>query len=416
MYLLLFRLGWRVLLVLTSTWIWPGSALADTPSAQPDLYLEAMQALSEGRTDDAQAMLSRMLAQAPQHAGAWIDLAVLQCSLGHAGEADKLLAEIEARFAPPAEILALIAELRARGCRGGGRQAPVSARVRAGRGVDSNANQGASNLNFSIGSGSQQLDLMLTPEYAPRGDQFSFIEADFNKVLPTGGTGFVQLQVRKNDTESANNLVSASFGGDYVWRAGGWDWRGMASAGVLYLGGALYQRQQQLQLLASRPVALVKETSLSMLADWSHMRYPTLRQFDANVWQLRGLLSHRSGGLRLQAVGGYAYDAQLAQRPGGDRKGWAGSVSADVQLWHEAFAGLSWSRQNWRGQTGYAPGVVDRVRAQRLDVLRANLTWPVASGQSVQLEWRVVRNDENISIFQYASRVVQVSWQWQLGP
>lgn len=405
-----------MLLVLNVTGVCPGPALADTPPTQPDLYLEAMQALSEERVEDAQSMLLRMLAKAPQHAGAWMDLAVLQCSLGHAGEADKLLAEIEARFAPPVEILALIAELRALGCRAPYLQAPVSARIRAGFGIDSNANQGASNLNFSVGSGSQQVDLILTSEYAPRGDYFSWLEADFNKALPTGGDGFMQLQVRKNDTETANDLASARFGGYHGWRAGGWDWRGTASAGVLYRGGALYQRQQQLQLLASKPVVFQKKTSLSMLADWTRVKHPILPQFDANVWQLRGLLSHTAGGLRLQAVGSYVHDVQRNQRPGGDRKGWGGSVSADLSLWNEAFVGLSWSRQNLLGQAVYSPGVVDRARAQRLDVLRASLTWPVAAHQTVQLEWRVVLNDENISIFQYASRVAQISWQWQFGP
>lgn len=52
------------------------------------------------------------------------------------------------------------------------------------------------------------------------------------------------------------------------------------------------------------------------------------------------------------------------------------------------------------------------MRAQRTQVARASLTYRIGKRQSVVLEARAVRNRENISIFQYNNRQLQLSWQW----
>jgi hypothetical protein len=46
-------------------------------------------------------------------------------------------------------------------------------------------------------------------------------------------------------------------------------------------------------------------------------------------------------------------------------------------------------------------------------VFRGGLSIPLAPKQALNIEWRHVRNDENISIFQYNSSQLQVSWQWR---
>ncbi len=420
LHLIFAKLRGQALGVLALLWVGALPALAETRPLSPDLYLEAMQALSEGRLEDARATVAHMSAQQPQNAGAWLDLAILQCSLGNAAGAELLLADIERRFSPPPGILEVIALQRAQGCPLPKPPVRHYARLSAGRGVDSNANQGASSLNFNVGSGAQALDLVLLPQYAPRGDQFTWVEAEFGKAFGAGGTsnsnsGFVQLQARKNDVESGHDLTSLNLGLEHMWQTGPWAWRGTASGGWVQLGGALYQQQGQLQLLASRAFVSPQTTNLSLVADWTRVNYPTLAQFDAQMWQGRSVLTHVAGDVRLKAGVGYAYDQQLNQRPGGDRMGWGADVSAEMPLGRQVSGGVNWSRQNWRGQSPYSPGLIDSVRQQRLDVLRASLTFPLKAGQAIKLELRQVRNDENISIFQYESRVLQLSWEWQLG-
>lgn len=67
------------------------------PTGQ-DAYLEAMRLIANGQKQDASDALTRMIQQEPEHAGAWLDLAILQCEMGRAEEAERLFAEIVARF------------------------------------------------------------------------------------------------------------------------------------------------------------------------------------------------------------------------------------------------------------------------------------------------------------------------------
>jgi hypothetical protein len=46
-------------------------------------------------------------------------------------------------------------------------------------------------------------------------------------------------------------------------------------------------------------------------------------------------------------------------------------------------------------------------------VLRGTLTYRIDKQHSLQLEARAVRNRENIEIFQYNNRQLQLSWVWQ---
>ena len=125
-----------------------GAACAsDTAApADQDLYLQALQSIAEGRRADAAAELRRLIEHAPEHAGAWLELALIQCSLGNSDEAERLFAVIETRFKPSSGILQLIAETREDGCSRWDMFS--SAVVTAGRGIDQNVNQGARTTRY----------------------------------------------------------------------------------------------------------------------------------------------------------------------------------------------------------------------------------------------------------------------------
>jgi enoyl-CoA hydratase/carnithine racemase len=106
-------------------------------------------------------------------------------------------------------------------------------------------------------------------------------------------------------------------------------------------------------------------------------------------------------------------DHALAQRPGGDRDGWYANLLYRRRLGERASAELGYVHQDWTGKEAYSPGLIDKVRAQSTHIGRASVTYALGKNQSLQLEGRIVRNHENISIFQYTDRQLQLSWQWQ---
>lgn len=381
------------------------------PGPQEQLYLAAMRALAAGRPDDAAALLTRFLAGEPQHAGAWLDLAISQCELAHPAEAERLFGEIEARFAPPPGIREVIRSYRARGCTPPAPPAQWS--LALARGHDSNANQGASNALFSTGSGDNYVEWQLAPDYLPQPDSYTQLSADFAMpVGPAGTVAIVQLRGKKNDTLNQQDTASVLLGADQPWRWGRWAGRATLAAGLVHFDHALYQRQLQLQLRAKPPLALPAPLDWSVTAVASRVAYPTRLHYDASSLELSTALACRGARYLLQGAAGWLGDRGDRSRPGGDRRGGFGSLLLSARAGAALSGELGWVRQDWRGGSAYAPGLIDVVRRQSTTQLRATLAWAVAPRHSVLLEWREVKNRENISLFQYNSRTVQLSYRW----
>jgi hypothetical protein len=390
----------------------PQSAQA-TPQAglsQALLYQQALEALAEGRRTDASRALERLIEQEPTHAGAWLDLALIQCSLGNSDEAERMFAVIETRFHPSHEILELISETREAGCRPWTPNSALTLTV--GRGVDQNVNQGASTSALVLEGGAIVLPLL--PDFLPRHDDYSVAGIDYLRDLtPNGSLGFVQFQARHNDRIHAYDSNSVVAGIATPWRLGRWTVHTTGSLGAVTLGGNFYQRQVQLQVRAVPPLPLPGNMQLSVVGGVTRTEFMTLTNFDSNTYELRGLFTYRKDSLYGSATVGYQDDHASAARPGGSRDGWYGSLLLRRPIADVVNGELGYTLQTWRSATAYSPGLIDTVRHQATQVLRANLSWPFSKNQALQLEGRVVRNRENISIFQYNNRLLQLSWQWQ---
>ncbi|MDL2356714.1 MAG: tetratricopeptide repeat protein [Pseudomonadota bacterium] len=388
-----------------------GSAAAATPDAVNQLYLEAVRLMTEGRTVAATAALEHLIEIEPQHAGAWLELALNHCTLGHPLEAERLFREIELRFAPSAGILDVINSQRRRGCQP---WQPKSARsVTLARGTDSNVNQGASNPVFVTGSGAERIENLLSDSYLPRRD--SYLQAGFEasrELEPRGTVGFAQLRTRHHDRYSDQDTNAVLVGVDRPWGAGRWNARTMASLSLVSLGGQLYQRQLQLQARSALPLALPEQVELTVSAALGRTTYLTRHSFDASTGELSALLNYRADANAAQGALGLLVDRGEAARLGGNRHGWyaSGQLQRQLSARVSGEAGATW--QDWRGQTIYSPGLIEAVRSQSTRQWRAALGVAVSAQHSVQLEWRHVQNRENISLFQYNSQVVQLNWRW----
>jgi len=164
----------------------------------------------------------------------------------------------------------------------------------------------------------------------------------------------------------------------------------------------------------STPLALPLKPQLNLSASLTRSRYPTLDNFDASIAELRSQLSIRRGGASTSASAALQSDQASGQRPGGDRRGWQLALQSRMAIGGPLTGELGISQQAWHGATPYAPelDLINVVRRQRLRVLRAGLTYALDRNNSLVLEARVIHNNENISIFQYNNRVLQLAWQW----
>ena len=389
-------------------------AEAQAERAEKNLYQVAMELMAEGRYDEMRVVLEELVSTEPEHAGAWLDIAMLYCSMGNAEKAEALFDSIEARFLPPPGIRDVIAQRRAQGCKV--EKKTFFSRMQLGYGFDSNVNQGARNPNFSVGGGDTQINLVLAPEFSPRSDHFTALSGEFAKELTSSGTlGFVQLNARKYETLSQFDMNRLLLGVEHPWKISNWELRSTAALGVVTLDGATYQRQSQLQLYVAPPLPLPTSWKLGVAGGWTHLNYPSLTNFDSDWWELRAMLTHRSALAFVQASLGYALDHGSEQRPGNDRSGPIASLTGRFKLSEKVLGELSWNFQNWRGAKPYSPGFIDQVREQSTHVLRAAVIVPVAAEHALHLEYRNVKNNENISLFEYQGSIFQASWQWNFG-
>jgi hypothetical protein len=386
---------------------------AATESPEQALYREALEALSEGRRSDASETLRRLVEQAPLHAGAFLELALTQCGLGNADEAERLFAIIETRFNPSRDLLMLIAETRESGCK---KWAPAkSTLVTAGRGFDRNVNQGASVSSLIVGNDTP-VELPLLPEFRPQSDQYTLIGVDhLRELTPNGSLGYLQYQVRRNDRLRQYDSAAVYAGIESPLRIGRWTVRTSGGLGVVSLGGRLYQRQGQLQARMSPGLPLPAGAQLNLIASATYSDYLTLTNFNSLILEGRTLLSWRHGPLAANASFSLMSDEARDQRPGGNRHGNYTSLIVKRTLPADFAVEMGYTRQTWNSALPYAPELlIDAVRAQRTEMLRTSLSYQLGKQQTLQLEARAVRNSENIPIFQYNNRILQLSLQWQL--
>ena len=106
------------------------------------------------------------------------------------------------------------------------------------------------------------------------------------------------------------------------------------------------------------------------------------------------------------------HDDSSSSRPGGDREGWFGSVQWYGEVSDRLILEAGLSHQHWRSADIYSAGLIESRRKQNMTTLRAAGQWNLRSHTSLVLEWRGTFNRENISLFQYNSRALQLSLRW----
>ena len=408
------RLFQLVTILLALSWFDRVDANSLTKDETPDPYQDAMRALSEGRIGDARIALSILVRNEPDSPGAWLDLATLRCSLGDAAEARRLFDDIEARFSPPPAIIEIIHQQRTTGCQGN--KTPSQFSFSFGRGYDSNANQGASNPNFSIGSGSNKVDLVLLPAYRPTSDQYYTASVDYLSDIPVfeNSLGFVQFQARQYDKLSYLDTSSLSAGVERTWYFGEWGLRGRVAGSATALGGSSYLNQGQVQLEVQPPLNLPAGWQMLFVGGWSSMNYPLLPSYNGNVFEARSVLRHHTENFAWQASAGAMFDQQINRRLGGNRKGGFISLEGRFRFVKDSIAEIGWQHQYWQAEDIYSPGLIDVARKQNTDVLRANVSFPVLENHSIIAEYQYTYNRENISIFQHREQLIQINWQFRL--
>lgn len=386
-----------------------------TEPTSEDVYRTAMQALAEGRESDARDALNQLRNKIPDSAGAWLDLAILHCSLGDQAIAEALFTEIESRFSPPAAILEIIALQRATQCKPAAMKRRRTS-LQITRGYDSNANQGASNPNFSIGSGINRIELTVQPAFQPISDQYAAISIDSREKRSSskGYDSFIKLRLRSYDTLSHLDTGALIAGLEEGWQVNDWKFESSATAGFTSLGGKPYMYQMQVQANALVPTPLPAGWSFVVGGGLARSHYAELSSSDGYILESWTSLRKRRPNIEWQFNAGAMHDKAINRRPGGNRSGVFGVISVHFKVASDIEAEMSWQQQRWLSKERYAPGLIDIRRDQASALFTTTASIPLTKNSFFITEIQALKNRENISIFGYESTVLQFSWQYRL--
>jgi hypothetical protein len=394
-----------------------GSVQNSVQNDTPDLYLQALKAINEKRHVDAKILLEKLIESEPQHAGALLDLAIMQCNLGNQVEAERLFSFMINRFTPPPAILEIIELHGKTGCVV--KSPEVSRSFSAERGYDTNANQGALNSIFTLDNQGTPINLQLLPEYLPKPDHYMSVALDLSQEKPDSGNSFyLQLRGRQYATLHQFNSAGIAAGMTSQYMFKDWTVRPSASVNVLTLANALYQKQMTGRISFDPPQSSSPLMKWSLVASASRILYPTIKNFDGSIFEIRAIASKQAENYYLNINTALMYDQGNEQRLGGNRLGWsAGSFfrsATPLRLWQKPiFIELGLQHQSWQNEKIYLSGLINVKKHQNNNIVRAALGWALDQENILQLEYRQISNRENISFLSFNSRQIQLSWQWQ---
>jgi len=385
---------------------------APAKPVQEELYQAGIRAVDAGRLEEATVLLRQFIDKNPQHAGAWLELALAHCELGNTGKAMELFRTIEQDFDPPPGIADVIATYRSTGCKPRDIR-PASWLAGAGRGYDNNVNQGVRNPVVRLGTGEDEGEYVLDDEFLPQADSYSLLTGSYVRPLNSRGTlGILQGYVRRHDRLHRQDSATLLAGLEHTWNLGRWRARTTAVLGGGMLDGHLYQRQGQLQLRAAPPMTMPANWDLALTGNLSHVSYATRRDYDSSTFELGTVATYRSKRDQLQLTASGVRDNGSSSRPGGDRRGWFVNAQWYRLLRTGLFAEANLTHQHWQSDSAYAPDLIDIARRQDTSTARVALQWYFRPNVSLHLEGRAVRNHENIGLFQYNSRAAQLTLRW----
>lgn len=424
-----------------------GAALAQATSEsiphQPGLshgdwgdksYQRAIRSLSSGNYTQAQALLESITADVPQHAGAWLDLALLYCQLGETQKAELIYQRIERDLQAPLSILQVIQEMRTQGCQF---ELKWIKQAHVGLGYSSNVNFAPTDGVIRFAGTAPFSELILSPSYRPRSDHYVLTE--LQTLLPAnphnlGGAQWQGLlQYKKYQQETDQNVLALALGARWTGfferplknvRSGMWPehWETGFQFNRTHIGSSPYENslfawttmwtQEQTEWLESKQ-------AWRWGAEWnlSYYQYLQNANYDAvridlkwrQQWQWPTAYALHLFGLSL----GPSIDKAQGDRPGGDRYGYTGLVEWDAR-WHPQHQTVAYiQHQSLKDQVPYSATFFgSQARLPKSTMVALRHTYRLSLEHQVYAQYLRQTTKDTINLFSYDNQSVMIGYQW----
>ena len=375
-------------------------------------YSAALQDLEARRYGSAIERLGAIVSRDPGNLGALLDLAIAHCLVDEPDAAARIFLALESRSDLPPTIAEVVAYYRSGGCRPGSVGLQGFASLGAGY---------ARNLNLAPLSGLISLpglgiDLPLAASSRPRNAPFSQLEAGavYPLTLDEEWTLGAFAQGLHYAGESNYDLASVQASLNFRRTDPSLQSEAQLAYARLWLGGTAHLSATVANGAVLTPLDSRWSAGPALTA--SFLSYTELSAFDARQLELRGRLRWQMARSRVTLDAGWLHDAQIANRPGGDRRGPVLTLRANW-LPGEADAVDLAVRQAWLNDSEpYNPPLFgDARRSTRLTSLQAIWRHALGPRLSARFEYRYQLTRDTIELFAYDAHTASVSLEWSFS-
>ena len=393
-------------LLLLGIQAWAQEAPGDTR------YQEALSALNNHDPEAAVARLEALIADLPDHAGAWLDLAILMCQSGANGRAEDLFRHIEERFSPPPAIREVIARYRASGC------LPPAARSFRGQlslslGRDTNATLGVPFGEVLLGPAGNTFEVQVASNQRSKDSIVAGLEGEVSAPVGHYGTElFGYLSGRRFPSAQAFDTSTWAGAATQPVR-----WRdsppAMLSAGLVHsrMDGKSFQNSAYVSWIEPlRAQGDDVEWALDLSA--VRNRFEVNRAFDSHVVEARLQHAGKLGEGRYTLGVGRIVDTAEADRPGGNRSGWSAQLNLNYPVAQRGRLEFYLREQHLGGSEEYAPGIIPVRRVSTMRQTKITFAYPITAQEEWRLQARRLENHDNIPLFEYTSNALEGVWSY----
>lgn len=391
-------------------------AYAEPAPTEVDLYQEALQLIEKGDKQGAIERYNHLLESIPNHAGAWMDLALLYCEQGDVRRAHSIFEQIETRFDLPPAIREVIRHYRSKGCVV---TAEPSARwsVNLSGGYTDNVNHGLSNPLIDLTLPLGVLSVRLNDTFLPRASSVGAVGINYVRNLETlpGTLFFAGVTEKRFPSVREFNQRSALAEVAHRRTVGGW----LHEYDLVASHLSLNQQTHQVGLLTQGawwlPTSGEESPRFGVELAASRWRYPHDHIYDSTMIEGRVNIKWMpTQQLALRGAAGPMIDNAEQQRPGLDRRGYLLSLAGQWTVSDRVRLDANFRQRVLHDEAVYSPlfGATKRRSTQQQFTVGVQARTDPASPAAWRLEWEHARSRDNIPLFPYSNHTVTLSWHY----
>lgn len=366
-------------------------------------YALGVLALEQGQYGLAQSALERVVLVSPNHAGAWLDLAIASFKLGEIDNAQQIINHLEENFNPPTALKEQLEQVK--------KQLNIEKLVQnwhsgvtGSYGYVQNPNGGLSNSRFSLTpEGGLPIPVEVDANLQPKPDHVTQLRANvyrtFTHESGAQSTLSSALLVKSYVQQTDFNLADAIVAWDYrrqFTQDSAWTFNLSPNFRTIVLGGDVLGYFTTLSAGVSKKI---QACEWGGRVEVEQRNYQQANYFNATLPWVGTTFGCARSNMMLGAGVRYGVDIPQGARPGGNTQKleanvyWRGLLSDRVSL------GLMGYVAEYRDSEGYSALLdYDNNRSIHRFSQRAELAWqlPKSPHWALQLELEHLRDSSNI--------------------